>query len=97
MEPNVEWKLKKMPLEVLIRTIAVLATQVSLLAVAIAALSWGIASVLKGAAIPLVGKSVKDFGASLEIQAIHALIQIAIYSTITSLIAWVAVLLSSAA
>ena len=84
-----------MPLDTLIRAIAVLATEVSLLAVAVAALSWGIASVLKGAPIPI--KAVKEFGQSLEIQAIQALIQIAIYSTVTSLIAWVAVLLSSAA
>ena len=83
-----------MPLEVLIRTIAVLATEVSLLAVSVAALSWGIASVLKGAPIPV--KSIKEFGQSLEIQAIHALIQVALFSTITSLIAWVALLLSSA-
>jgi len=84
-----------LPLEVLIRTIAILTSEVSGVTVATAALSWGLASAIKGAPIPL--KALKEFGQNLEIQAINALIQVAIYSTITSLIAWVAVLLSSAA
>ena len=84
-----------MPLDVVIRSIAVLTTQVSLLATALAALSWAIASVLKSAPIPL--RDLKEFGQSLQIDAIKALTLLAIYSAVTSLIAWVAVLIASGA
>jgi hypothetical protein len=84
-----------MPLEVLIKSIALLTTQVSLLATALAALSWAIASVLKSAPIPL--RELKEFGQSLQIDAIKALSLLAIYTAITSLIAWIAVLIASGA
>ena len=84
-----------MPLEVLIKSIALLTTQVSLLATALAAFSWAIASVLKSAPIPL--RELKEFGQSLQIDAIKALSLLAVYSAITSLIAWIAVLIASGA
>jgi len=84
-----------MPLDVLIRVFAVLTTQLSLTAIAGSGLSWSLASVIKGAPIPL--RELKEFGQSLQIDAIKALFLVAIYSSVASLIAWVAVLLSSAA
>lgn len=84
-----------MTLDIIIRSIAVLTTQVSLLATGLAALSWAIASVLKSAPIPL--RDLKEFGQSLQIDAIKALSLLAIYTAITSLIAWIAVLIASGA
>jgi len=84
-----------MPLDVLTRELAVLTTEISLMAIAASGLSWAFASLLKGAPIPI--RELKEFGQSLQIDAVKALFLIAIYSSVASLVAWLAVLLASAA
>jgi len=84
-----------MPLDVLTRELAVLTTEISLLAIAASGLSWAFAGLLKGAPIPI--RELKEFGQSLQIDAVKALFLIAIYSSVATLVAWLAVLLASAA
>jgi len=82
------------PLEHLIRTIAILTTQVSLLALALAGLTYMVGSALRGAPIPI--REVKEAGYGLQTDAVRAVFWVAIYSALSSLVAWTAALLASA-
>ncbi|MCP8308875.1 MAG: hypothetical protein H3Z53_11290 [archaeon] len=81
-----------MALSGLIQAIALATTQLSLLATALFALSWVIGSLLKGAPIPF--KEWKQWGQGLQMDAIKATFELAIWSFIGSLVAWIAYLIS---
>ena len=81
------------PLQHLIKTIAILTTQVSLLALALAGLTYMVGSALRGAPIPM--REVREAGYGLQTDALRAIFWIAIYSTLASLVAWTAALLAS--
>ena len=81
------------PLQHLIKTIAILTTQVSLLALALAGLTYMVGSALRGAPIPI--REVREAGYGLQTDALRAIFWIAIYSTLASLVAWMAALLAS--
>jgi hypothetical protein len=83
-----------MALAELTRIIAMATTQLGLLATALFALSWVIGSLLKGAPIPF--KDWKQWGQGLQMDAIKATFELAIWSFIGSLVAWIAYLISLA-
>jgi len=84
-----------MPIENLIQTIAWITTQASLVAIGLFALSYAIGSLLKGAPVPF--KDIKQFGSGLMNDAIRAAMELALWTSISSLISWIAVVISSAA
>ena len=83
-----------MPISNLLNTIAWLTTQISLVATGLFALAWVIGSLLKGAPIPF--REIKEAGRGIQNDALKAMFELAMWSAISSLISWIAVLISSA-
>lgn len=84
-----------MGVENLIQTIAWTTTQISLVAIGLFALSYAIGSLLKGSPVPY--KDIKQFGSGLMHDAIRASMELALWTSVSSLVSWIAVVISSAA
>jgi hypothetical protein len=83
-----------MPISDLLNTIATLTTQITLLATALFGLSWVIGSALAGSPLPF--REWKEFGRGLRMDAIKAAFELMLWSALSSLVSWIAVLISSA-
>jgi hypothetical protein len=83
-----------MPLSDLLNTIATLTTQLTLLATALFGLSWVIGSALAGSPLPF--RDWKEFGKGLRTDAIKAAFELMLWSAISALVSWIAVVISSA-
>lgn len=83
-----------MPISALTNTIAQTTTVISLIATGLFGLTWVIGSLLKGSAIPW--RDWKEFGNSLQTDAIKSTFLMALYSSIASLIAWIVNVIATA-
>ena len=84
----------EMPISALTETIAQTTTIISLVATGLFGLAWVIGSLLKGSMIPW--RDWKEFGNSLQTDAIKSTFLMAMYSSIASLIAWVVNVIATA-
>src|SRR6266571_5364715 len=72
----------------LINNIAIATTAVSLVTTALAALSWGLSALIRSS--PLPWSDWKRYAETLQQDSIRSLLYLAIFSSISALVAWVA-------
>jgi len=84
-----------MPIEAVTTSIVQATATITAVAVALFALAWVIGSLLRGSFIPFADW--KAWGNSMQMDAIKATFLIALYSSIGTLIAWIASVIASGA